>query len=84
MVKGASGQGDVAAIIAFTHAIAIKFSIRWWIEWVASDDNPADAPSRDVLLHDHNPFAVLVLPPRLGPAFDNSAIIALLEQWSSW
>ena len=30
----------------------MKYKIRGLVEWVPSDDNPADLPSRDVLLNE--------------------------------
>ena len=47
LAKGASSAADVGLICTVCHLLWAKFSSPVWIEWVPSDDNPADGLSRD-------------------------------------
>ena len=47
LVKGSAGCPDAAAAVAVAHAMWAGMGARVWIEWVDSESNPADGPSRD-------------------------------------
>ena len=46
LAKGASSAEDVGLICTVCHLLWARYSIRVWVEWVPSDDNPADGLSR--------------------------------------
>ena len=46
LAKGASSASDVGLLCTVTHLLWAHLSMRVWVEWVASDDNPADGLSR--------------------------------------
>ena len=50
LIKGNSSQHDAGIVTAACHLLWAKLSVRMWIEWVASDDNPSDGLSRFGLL----------------------------------
>ena len=47
LVKGVSNHRDIQGIMSAIHAELASLSCRWWVEWVPTDLNPADGPSRD-------------------------------------
>ena len=47
LVRGSSSSDDIATIVALCHLVWAAFCTRVWIEYVPSDDNPADGLSRD-------------------------------------
>jgi len=49
LIRGASGQPDVANIVQSAHIFFLSLGCRVWIEWIDSQSNPADGLSRDGL-----------------------------------
>ena len=45
LIRGASSQDDVGAIVQAFHWLAAKIGCRVWIEWVDSESNPSDGLS---------------------------------------
>jgi hypothetical protein len=45
-IKGYSSAPDLARIASVVHLRIAHLQARWWISFVASSANPADAPSR--------------------------------------
>ena len=50
MAEGACSSADCAYIISACHLLWSRLGCRTWIEWVPSDDNPADGLSGAGLL----------------------------------
>ena len=50
MIKGSSGQSDLADIAAAAHLTLAKLDCRDFFEWIETDANVADGLSRDGLL----------------------------------
>ena len=50
LIRGASTQGDVQAIVEASHLLWSLRRLRVWIEWIDSDSNPSDGLSRDGLI----------------------------------
>ena len=44
--KGSSSQEDVQHILTATHLALYKCRVKWWIEWIEGQCNPADSLSR--------------------------------------
>ena len=49
IIRGAPNAPDVAAMVRNIHLLAHCLGVRFWVEWVDSDSNPADGLSRDGL-----------------------------------
>ena len=46
LCKGASHSGDIQTFVTAFHTTCLQLGIRVWIQWVPSDANPSDEPSR--------------------------------------
>ena len=78
VVKGCAAHVDVCSIAGATQALLAQLKCRWWIEWVASDDNPADRPSR-VVMQRPGAYPLLELPRWCKRGFNLAALASLLE-----
>ena len=47
LVRGSSSSDDTSFIVSLCHLVWAALSTRIWVEYVPSDDNPADGLSRD-------------------------------------
>ena len=45
-IKGNSSAPDLARIVSVAHVRISELQVRWWVAFVPSKANPADAPSR--------------------------------------
>ena len=83
MVKGYSAQPDSARIVHATHATLAGLEARAWFEYVRTDANVADEPSR-VDLSGATYALGDAMASRLGERLRSRPIRAVLPDASRW
>ena len=68
LAKGYSGAADSARVVNLYHACVAQLGVTPWLEYVGTDDNIADLPSRGEygvlqILGGSGSFRVAVIPP---------------------
>ena len=62
LISGSSTQEDVQCILTQWQLFVIQYKIAVWIEWIPSDQNPADEVSR-IASYKGTDSDIMLLPP---------------------
>ncbi|CAE7557407.1 Dnmt3b [Symbiodinium sp. CCMP2456] len=89
LIKGACSEDDISLVLLCLHLFWAHLSCRVWLEWVPSDDNPADGLSRDGALDEWTTkqgWSLRTQPCLPWPALlrlDMTAVPSALEHWNA-
>jgi hypothetical protein len=84
LVKGASTHRDINAVVCAIHLLLASVSCAWWVEWIDSESNPADGPSRDGLADEWCAQHGIPVEPLQDSGWQFLNWTTAVESFSSW